>query len=64
MKMYLVQERPVDAPARREMPKTTPPGKANISEMKCCCKEIRSDLVDENLREKSLQRKRFQRGPS
>ena len=33
--MYLVQERPVDDPTRREMTKTTSLGKAFISEMKC-----------------------------
>ena len=33
--MYLVQERPVDNPTRREITKTTSLGKAFISEMKC-----------------------------
>ena len=33
--MYLVQERPVDDPTRREMTKTTSLGKAFISEIKC-----------------------------
>ena len=31
---------------------------------KCLSKDMRSNLVDENLREKSLQKRRFQRGPS
>ena len=43
--MYLVQERPVDNPMRREITKTTSLGKAFISEMKCirniCISEIK-----------------------
>ena len=33
-------------------------------DMNCPGKEMRCNLVEENLREKSLQRSRFQRGPS